>query len=77
MSDSTLYELTINPLAAHVGHAELVCRHNGWSFPDLLRQTLEEVERQVRADGGICRTRPGSWEADHLRALVAGAEWAV
>ena len=55
--------------------AEATCAELDSSFPDLLREALEEVAGELGGAEMLVRTRPGSWEADHLHALVAEAGW--
>jgi hypothetical protein len=64
----------IEGLAAVLGAAEQWCQENGASFPDLLREVLEVMAADLGGTEGLVRTRPGSWEAQHLRALAAGAD---
>jgi hypothetical protein len=47
----------------------------GGSFPDGLREALEEVAARRGGVEELVRTRPGCWEADHIRALAALADW--
>jgi hypothetical protein len=61
-------------LTAALVAAEAACEANAWSFPDLLRECLEGVALELGGVEALVRTRPGSWEADHLRALAAMAD---
>lgn len=45
------------------------------SFPDGLREALEEVARRRGGSEALVRTRSGCWEAHHVRALACGADW--
>jgi hypothetical protein len=47
------------------------------NLPEMLREALEEVADEL---GGVLRLvehRPGSWEAQHVTALAAGAMTAL
>lgn len=54
---------------------ELECAVTGGSFPDDLREVLEALARRLGGSEALVETRPGSWEADHIRALAAGVDW--
>jgi hypothetical protein len=54
---------------------ELDCAVYGGSFPDDLRAVLEELARRLGGSEALVETRPGSWEAHHIRALAAGADY--
>lgn len=54
---------------------ELDCAAYRSSFPDDLRAVLEELARRLGGTEALVGTRPGSWEADHIRALAAGADY--
>jgi hypothetical protein len=47
----------------------------GGSFPDDLRSVLEELARRLGGTEALVETRPGCWEADHIRALAALADY--
>lgn len=54
---------------------ELDCAFTGGSFPDDLREVLEALARRLGGSEALVETRPGCWEADHIRALTAGVDW--
>jgi hypothetical protein len=54
---------------------ELDCAAYGGSFPDDLRSVLEELAKRLGGSEELVDTRPGCWEAVHIRALAALADY--
>jgi hypothetical protein len=61
-------------LTAVITGAERHCHTHGLSFPDMLRDALTDAARHLGGTEQLVRTRPGSWEADHIRALTGFAD---
>lgn len=47
----------------------------GGSFPDELRGVLEDLALSLGGSAELVESRPGCWEANHIRALAAGADY--
>lgn len=47
----------------------------GQNLPEILRMALEEVARERGGIERLVEHRPGSWEADLVRRLAAGADY--
>lgn len=47
----------------------------GLNMPELLRDALEDVARERGGTDALVIHRPGSWEAQHVRALASGADF--
>lgn len=45
------------------------------NLPEQLRDALEELGRRQGGSEVLVSHRPGSWEAQHVRALAAGADY--
>lgn len=69
--------ISINTMMADMTQAvvdlETYCAEKDYSFPDVLRSILEQA--WAASVDGLVRTRPGSWEASHIRALAEAATW--
>lgn len=64
-------------LTTALRRAETRCHRDGYSFPDMLREALEAVAVGLGGTDELVRTRPGSWEAGHLRDLAMAADWTI
>jgi len=47
----------------------------GPNLPDLLAMALTEVAAARGGTAALVRHRPGCWEAEHVVALAASADW--
>lgn len=48
---------------------------DGSNLPEMLAQSLESLARARGGSHALVAQRPGSWEATHVAALAAGADW--
>jgi hypothetical protein len=48
---------------------------NEQDFGGWLAGVLEDVARELGGSAALVARRPGSWEAEHVRGLAAGADF--
>lgn len=70
-SSTASYTHELRELADAILNAFSQCDEEHWSFPDLLREAFQEVAAYVGDEQELVRSRPGSWEADHIRRLAS------
>jgi hypothetical protein len=54
---------------------DVVDHYGVGNLPEMLRGALEQVGRDLGGSHALVRHRPGSWEANHVRGLAAGADY--
>ena len=54
---------------------EFCDNHPGYNLPDLLSAALMQAAYQQGGSWALVRHRPGCWEATHVQALAAGADY--
>jgi hypothetical protein len=68
-------ELVVRQLAAALQDCLETAAETGHNLPEMLREALEELAVTYRSVEALVAQRPGSWEAEHVRQLAAGAEY--
>jgi hypothetical protein len=75
MSETTeLNELVVRQLAAALQDCLETAGETGHNLPEMLREALVELAVTYRSVEALVAQRPGSWEAEHIRQLAAGAQ---
>lgn len=67
-------DLVVRNLVAALQDCYDAAAGTGHNLPEMLREALEYVAVGYGSIEALVAQRPGSWEADHVRQLAAGAE---
>ncbi len=68
----------IQALADAVAECLELCNdHPGYNLPDLLSAALVEIARERSGSWALVAQRSGSWEATHVQALGAAADYQI
>jgi hypothetical protein len=68
-------EVVVRRLVAALQDCLETAAETGHNLPEMLREALEELAVTYRSVEALVAQRPGSWEAEHVRQLAAGAEF--
>lgn len=66
---------TLHILEDALQAAWLTCEDTSCNLPELLRSALEALAVNLGSVEAVIEHRSGSWEAGHVEALAAGANW--
>jgi hypothetical protein len=64
-------ETVVADLVEALRQTHRLCDTTGNNLPELFREALERLGREVGGVEELVRHRPGSWEAEHVRRLAA------
>jgi hypothetical protein len=67
-------QLVMRQLVAALQDCLETAAETGHNLPEMLREALESLAVSYRSVEALVAQRPGSWEAEHVRALAAGAQ---
>lgn len=67
-------DLVVRNLVAALQDCYDAAAKTGHNLPEMLREALEYVAVDYRSIEALVAQRPGSWEAEHVRQLAAGAQ---
>lgn len=67
--------MSVNPYTDAAKDAVRAAVDNEQDFGGWLAHVLEDVARELGGSESLVAGRPGSWEAEHVRRLAAGADF--
>jgi hypothetical protein len=68
-------ELVVGQLTAALQGCLETAGETGHNLPEMLSEALVALAVQYRSVEALVAQRPGSWEAEHVRQLAAGAQY--